>query len=100
MFYAILVTADGEHFAMPNCKISKWLNADIIVTESCYNSIQTFFFSFHSLVFLKTGAILTGLFLFNFETNQWKNHFDTNLVIIKLNFVIIEILSVLSSVLF
>ena len=36
-------------------------------------------------------AILTGQFLFNFETSQCKNYLDTNLV--KIHSVVIEILS-------
>ena len=74
-----LVTADGNHLAMPNCKKSKWINAKIIVTESWYNSIERFF-QFHTLLLLVIDAILTGQFLFNFETNQCKSHFDANLV--------------------
>ena len=31
----LLVKADGNHLAVPNCKIKlKWLNAKIIVTQS------------------------------------------------------------------
>ena len=45
-----LVTADGDHLELPNCKRSKWLNAKITVIESCYNSIERFF-QFHTLFF-------------------------------------------------
>ena len=38
----LLVKADGDYLAVPNCK-KKWLNAMIIVTQSCYNSIERFF---------------------------------------------------------
>ena len=44
------------------------------------------------------AAILTGVFLFHFETNECKNHFDTNLV--KIHYAIIEILSFSCIVLF
>ena len=52
------------------------------------------------MLFLVTapGGILTGIFLFNFETTQCKNHFDTNLV--KIHSAVIEILSFLCSALF
>ena len=48
--------------------------------------------------FLVTEAILTGLFLYNFETTKCKNLFDTNLV--KILSEVIEILSFSSFVLF
>ena len=73
-----VVTADGDHFAILNCKKSKWLNAQIIATESWYNSFHREIFIL--CYFLVTDAILTGLFLFDFETTQCKNHFDSNLV--------------------
>ena len=73
-----LVKADGDHFEVPNCKKSKWLNAKIIVTKSGYNSIERYF-QFYSLYFSK-GRHLEGLFSFNLETTHCKNHFDTNLV--------------------
>ena len=76
---------------------SKWLNAKIIVTQSWYNSIERFC-QFYSFLFLVRDAILTGLFLSNFETTQCKNHFDTNLV--KIHSAVIEILSLSCSVLF
>ena len=45
-FVLLLVKADGDHLAVPNCKKkSKWLNAKIIVMRSWYNSIDRFFFS-------------------------------------------------------
>ena len=78
-FVLFLVMPDGDHLAVPNCKKSKWLNAKIIVTQRWYNSIERFF-QFYTLLFLEWNAILTGLFLFNFETTQCRNHFDTNLV--------------------
>ena len=60
----LLVKADGDHLAVPNCKKkSKWLNAKIIVTQSWYNSIERFF-QFYTLLFLVRDTILTGLFLF------------------------------------
>ena len=34
------------------------------------------FFQFHILLFSGTEAILTGLFLFDFETIQWMNCFE------------------------
>ena len=73
-----VVTADGDHLAILNCKKSKWLNAQIIATESWYNSFHREIFIL--CYFLATDAILTGLFLFDFETTQCKNHFDSNLV--------------------
>ena len=72
----LLVKADCDHLAKLQ---NKWLNAKIIVTQSWYNSIERFF-QFYTLLFLVRGAILTGLFLFNFKTTHCKNHFDTNLV--------------------
>ena len=87
----LLVKADGNHLAVPNCKQkSKWLNAKIIVTQSWYNSIERFF-QFYTLLLLLRDAILTGLFLINFKTAYCKNHFDTNLV--KIHEAVIEILS-------
>ena len=74
-----LLTADGNHLAVPNCKKIKWLNAKIIVTQSRYNSIERFF-QFYTIVFLVKDAILTGVLLLNSETTQCRNHFDTNLV--------------------
>ena len=50
----------------------------LIVTQSWYNSIESFF-QFHTLLFLEMDVNLTGLFLFNFETTSCKNHSDTNL---------------------
>ena len=47
----LVVKADGDHLAVPNCKKSKWLNAKIIVTQSRYNSIERFF-QFYLLLFL------------------------------------------------
>ena len=41
---------------------------------------------------------MTGLFLFNFKTTHFKNHFDTNLV--KIHQAVIEILSFSCSMLF
>ena len=47
----LLVKADGDHLAVPNCqkkkkkkkrKKSKWLYSKIIVTQSWYNSIERF----------------------------------------------------------
>ena len=77
MFCAILVMADGNHLAVPNCKKSKWLNAKILETQSWYNSTERFF-QCYTLLFLVRDVILTGLFLFN--STQCKNRFDTNLV--------------------
>ena len=51
----------------------------LIVTQSCYDSIERFF-QFPTLLFLEMDANLTGLFLFNFETTPCKNHSDTSLV--------------------
>ena len=96
-FVLFLIMTDGNYPAMPNCKKSKWLNAKIIATQSWYNSIERFF-QFHSLLFLVTDAILTGLFLFNFETTQCKHDVDINLV--KIHLAVIEILSFSCSVLF
>ena len=56
------------------------------------------FFQFYTLLFSVRGAILTGLFLFNFKTTHCKNHFDTNLV--KIHYAVIQILSFSCSVLF
>ena len=40
-FVLLLVKADCDHLAVPNCKKnSKWLNAKIIVTQSLYNFIE------------------------------------------------------------
>ena len=40
----LLVKADGDHPAVPNCKKkSKWLNAKIIIIQSWYNSTERFF---------------------------------------------------------
>ena len=63
----LLVKADGDHLAVPNCKKkSKCLNAKITVIQSWYNSIERFF-QFYTLLFLVRDAILTGLFLFIFK---------------------------------
>ena len=76
----LLVKADGDHLAVPNCKkTSKWLNEKIIVTQSWYNCTERFF-QFYTLLFLVRDAILTGIFLFKFKITYCKNHFDMNLV--------------------
>ena len=102
----LLVKADGNHLAVPNCKKkkkkkkkkkSKWLNAKIIVAQSWYNSTERFF-QFYTWLFLVRDAILTGLFLSNFKGTHCKNHFDTSLV--KIRYAVIEILSFSCSVLF
>ena len=97
----LLVKADGNHPAVTNCKkniyISKWLNAKSIVTQSWYNSIERFF-QFCTLLFLRRGAILADLFLFNLKKTYCKNHFDTNWV--KIHLEVIAILSFSCSVLF
>ena len=85
----------------PSCssklqKKSKWLNAKIIVTQSWYNSIERSF-QFYTMLLLVRSVILRGLFLFNFETTQCKNHFDTTF---KIHKVVIEILSFSCSGLF
>ena len=74
-----LKTADGDHPAEPNCKKSKWVK--------CNDCCNTKLVQFHLKIFpvsyfasLVRNAILTGLFLFNFDTTQCKNHFYTNLV--------------------
>ena len=76
----ILVKADGDHLAVPNCKKSIWLNAKIIVIQRWYNSTKDFFSSFILGYFFSKGCHLAGLFLFNCKTTHCKNHFDTNLV--------------------
>ena len=62
----LLVKADGDHLAVPNCKKKKknqkWLNAKIIVIQSRYNSIDRFFFQFYTLLFSVSYTILTGRF--------------------------------------
>ena len=95
----LLVKADGNHLAVPNCKKkkSKWLNAKIIVAQSWYNSTERVF-QFYTWLFLVRDAILTGLFLSNFKGTHCKNHFDTSLV--KILYAVIEILSFSGSVLF
>ena len=79
MFCAFLVKADEDHFVVPNCEKSKWLNAKIVVTKSQYNSTERFFPVLYPVIFSK-GRHLEGLFSFNFETTHCKNNFDTNLV--------------------
>ena len=76
----LLVKADGDNLAVPNCKKSKWLNAKIIITQNWYNSIERFF-QFYTMQFLLRDAILTGLFLFSLKTTHCKNHFDTKSII-------------------
>ena len=49
-FELFLVTADGDHLAVPNCKKSKCPNVKIIVTKSWYNAIERFF-QFYTLLF-------------------------------------------------
>ena len=46
----LLVKADGDHLAVPNCKKSKWFNAKIIVIQSRYNYFHRFF-QFYTLLF-------------------------------------------------
>ena len=93
-FVLFLVTAVHGHLGVPNK--SNWLHARTIVLQNWYDSTEIFFVSF--LLFLVIEAILTGLFLFNFETTQCKNHFDLNLV--KIHTALIEILSFSCFVLF
>ena len=54
-------------------------NKKLFVTQSGYDSIESFF-QFYTLLFLEMNANSTHLFLFNFETTPCKNHSDTNLV--------------------
>ena len=61
-------------------------------------SVPLRFSSFHILLFLVMEAIWTDLFLCNFETTLYKNHFDVNLV--KIHSAVIEILSISCFVLF
>ena len=69
-----LVKADGDHFVVPNCKKSKWLNAKIFPV-------------LYPVIFSK-GRHLEGLSSFNFETTHCKNNFDTiwsnSLAVIKI----------------
>ena len=45
---------------MAKNKIKNWLHAKIIMTQRQYNFIEIF--QLHILLFLVTGAIMTGLF--------------------------------------
>ena len=77
-----------------SAKKSKWPHAKIIVTQSRYDSTEKFF-QFHILLILgtdtKTDTFGLVYFLFNFETTQCSNQFDTKLV--KIHSGVIEILS-------
>ena len=83
----LLVKADGDHLAVPNCKKKIMDQFQKMVLERYRHFCVYAIFSNGP-----PAAILTGIFLFNFETIPCKNHFDTNLVI--------EILSFSCSVLF
>ena len=77
-------------------KKSKWLYAKIIITQSWYNSIERFF-QFYTLLFLVRGAILTGLFLFNFK------QLNARIILtysVKINLAVTEIFSFSCSALF
>ena len=77
---------------MPNCNKSKWLHARIVVTQSWSYSNEIIF------DFSVMETILTDLFLCNFETTQYKNHFDANFV--QIHSAVIEISSVSCFMLF
>ena len=64
--------------------------------QSWYNSIQIFLVS-HFAIFSK-GSHHNRSFLFDFETTQYKNHFNANLV--KIHSAVIEMLSISCFVLF
>ena len=38
-----VVTADGDHLVMPNCKISKWLNANLKIDRNLVQFHKSFF---------------------------------------------------------
>ena len=57
MFCAILVKADGDHLAVPNCTKSKWLNAKITVAQTGTIPLQDFF-QFYTLLFFSKGCYL------------------------------------------
>ena len=66
----LLVKADGDRLAVPNCKKKKKKKktayVNIIVKQSRNNSIEHFF-RFYTLLFSVRDAIGTGLFLFDFK---------------------------------
>ena len=84
--------------AIFKCQIAKNQNAysKIHCDPKLVQFNEIFFGS--NLLFLVTEAILTDLFLINFETTQYKDHFNTNLV--KIHPAVIEILSISCHVLF
>ena len=84
----LLVKADGDHLAVPNCKIKI---KKIILIQSWYNSVERYF-QFYTLLFFSKGCHLDRSILSNFKTTHCKNHFDINLVIIHK--AVIEILSI------
>ena len=83
-------------FESQNGKRVNCLHARIIVKQSWYDPIEIFFVSHFDMFSYKSH--LTGIFLFNFETIQQKNHFDT--ILIKIHLAVIEILSFSCFVLF
>ena len=97
-----LVTANGGHLRLPYCKKSKRLHTRNILAQTWINFNQWFlrYRHFHVYAIFSNGPwqTFTGTFLFNFETTQCKNHFDTNLV--KIHSAVTEILSFSCSVRF
>ena len=90
-------------FEIVPLKQSKRLQTRNILAQSWINFNQWFlrYHNFRVYAFFEVtalAAILTGIFLFNFETTQCKNYFDTNLV--KIHQAVIEIFSFSYSVLF
>ena len=71
--------------AILECQIAK--NQNSFIQETFWHKVESI-----------STNILTCIFLFNIETTQCKNHFDTNLV--KIHSGVIEILSFSHSVLF
>ena len=95
MFCAILGTAHGSHLGKSNCKKSKlfiketfWHKVGSIITNG---SPRYCLFCVYAILVTVPGGHLDRYILFNFETTQCKNHFDTNLV--KIHYAVTEVLS-------
>ena len=65
-FVLFLVTTDGRHLGLPNCKQSNWLHVRIVVTIPLRFSLLHFFVTYFS----NRRCHPISLFLLNFEPTQ------------------------------
>ena len=78
MFLLFLVTADGGHLGMPNCKKSKWHLERIVLPQSWINFNQGLlrYCLFHVYAILSNAPLAANLDSPFPEPVQLKDHFD------------------------